>query len=481
MSYPSPRQTPERQCQRLVEREPSPEPSPSTPTKKRALAVLSSPVSFLRGLGHPTTPSPSILSPRRSRHPYFQEEEDHGGESQGTTSSIDTSESGDEESHRRSLYKRALAPLRNSRQRQRARLCRVNRLISFIEKLNNEGYLGSKEAIPKKLLPREYIELLLEVEKRDSDFQNYFKHSLRYEYRESRYGKNQFTIFMLSAFHIRMQGLIDNEVARWSARVKDNDENAVEVKTAAEKIRPGRDTSIETKNKSIRPDCSFSYLGSGSYPSVAFEIAWSQGAEDLKKRAMELIQESAGEIRTVVGMDFSETHSIWARIQDNVGTGEFPNRGPATAFIWRAMFDENGQQIYNADGQPRIQKKNYRFCDDDGTPQQRAKIQLSLKEFVPLQVILEEGWDTVETLDNTKLEFDSAMIVQYFGEALEVQKIEDERKRPKREKMAREKIEIRQEQEAKRRAAIERERSQRSLLDFVNIGGHSLRRRARQN
>ncbi|KAI0191367.1 hypothetical protein EV127DRAFT_407311 [Xylaria flabelliformis] len=370
----------------------------------------------------------------------------------------------------------------NSRQRRKARLRRVNRLISFIEELKNEGYQGSKEAIPGKLLPKEYVELLLEVDKRDSGFQTYFNHGLRYEYRESRYGKTQFTIFMLSAFHIRMQGLIDSKVARWSGRIKDNDENAPEVKTAADNIRPVRDTSIGTENKSIRPDCSFNYKGNGGYPSVAFEIAWSQNAEDLKKRAMELILESAGEVRTVVGMDFSGTHSIWARIQDNVGTGEFPNRGPATAFIWRAVLDENGQQVYNADGQPRIEKKNYRFCDNDGTIQQGVKLQLSLKDFVPLQIISAEGWDRVETLDNTKLEFDSATVVQYLDEALEAQKREDERKRPKSERKAREKTAKKQERRVTRRAAAKkREHSQRSFLDFVNIGGHSLRRRARRN
>ncbi|KAI8948480.1 hypothetical protein F4801DRAFT_556638 [Xylaria longipes] len=478
MSYPTPRRTPERQRQLLAEREPSPEPSPSSPSRNRALAVLSSPVKFLRGLGHPTS-SPYVVSPPQSVHSQFQEH-DNEDEVQCTSSSRSASESNHEERNKHHIYARALAPLKSSRQRQKARLRRVNRLISFIEELQNESYLGSQETISTQLFPKDYIQLLVEIDERDIEFQYYFNHALRYEYRESRYGKNQFTIFMLSAFHIRMQGLIDREVGDWRARVKNNDGNAVEVKIAADKIMPSRDISIESDNKLIRPDCSFNYEGVESYPSLAFEIGWSQSTDALKRRALELIQETAGQTRTVVGLDFSETYNIWAGIRDHVGTEELPNRGPATAFIWRAVFDENGQQVFNADGQPRLRKKNYKFCSEDGTVQQREKLQLSLKDFVPLQVISAEGWDGGEALENTKLEFDSATIVKFFDNALGEQKAEDKRKGPRREKKALEKLKIRQDQEARRRIAAENAHEQRSILNKINIGGYDLRRMVRR-
>lgn len=281
-----------------------------------------------------------------------------------------------------------------------------------------------------------------------------------------------------------MQRLVDTEVGVWSSQVKNSD-NAVQVKTAAGRIRATGEAyvpSFTSGKEFIRPDCSFDYIGGRSYhPPVVFEIAWSQSTENLKKRAIELIQGSTGEIRTVVALDFSETYKIWSTIRDQVGTEELPSRGPAKAFIWRAMFDENGEQLFNADGQPSVQKKNYIFCDNDGNARPRAKLQLSLRDFIPLPVLKTENWDGLEVLSDTKLEFDSAKMVGYFDEALAAQKKEDEYMKPRKEMVAREKTKVKQEREAKKRAAAEKERGQRSILDMVNIGGHSLHRRARLN
>ncbi|GAW19654.1 hypothetical protein ANO14919_091430 [Xylariales sp. No.14919] len=337
----------------------------------------------------------------------------------------------------------------SSRQRQEARLRRVRHLIRFIEEIQNEGYLGRKEAIPIQLFPKDYIELLLQVEKRDSAFQNYFNDRLRYEYNESRYGNSQFTIFMLSDFHKRMSSLVDGDVRLWSHQVHKND-NPVEVQAAAGGIRTARDESIETDNKTLYPDCSFKYEGV-TRPPVAFEIAWSRSTDDLENKARELIRETEGEVRTVVGLDFSRTYDIWPTIRDHVGTKEVPNRGPATAFVWRATFDENGRQLFNANGDPRIQKKNYRLCDDDGNAyaQSGEKLQLSLKDFIPLQVISKEGWGEVEALDNTKFELDLVKMVGFFDEALKVEKAADTAKEPRRIKADEKKRREKQEQESK--------------------------------
>ncbi|KAI1188733.1 hypothetical protein F5B17DRAFT_394577 [Nemania serpens] len=277
-----------------------------------------------------------------------------------------------------------------------------------------------------------------------------------------------------------MQGSIDTEVMVWSRFARANSDNAVQVRIAADGISATRDTRVETDKKLLLPDCSFSYEGSSSYPPVAFGVAWSQTTENLKKKAIELIQESAGEIRTVVGLDFSETYKIWTTIRDQVGTNrELPIRGPAKAFIWRAMFDENGEQLFNADGQPSVHKRSYIICDNDGNARPTMTLQLSLKDFIPLPVIKAENWDGLEVLSDTKLELDSATIVKCFDEALHAQKKEDDRLKPKRERKDREKMKVKQEREANRRAAAEKERGQRSILDMVNIGGHNLRRRAR--
>ncbi|GAP89482.1 hypothetical protein SAMD00023353_4001260 [Rosellinia necatrix] len=467
MSYRTPSQTPERQC------EPAPEASPPTPSKNRALAILSSPIRLFRGLGSPAS-SRSAELPPQPPSPQSLESPDRN-EPQRSPSPGRSSQSSLSELAEYSIYERALAPLKSSRQRQKARLRRIHHIINLIDKIRNEGYLGEGEVIPIQLFPKDYTELLLAVDEQGTDFQYYFHRSLRYEYRESRYGKNQFTIFMPSAFHIHMQGSIDGEVSRWSGKVKDNDDNPDDVKTAADKIQLARDRSIETAKYSLRPDCSFKYKGSKGYPPLAFEIAWSQQSDKLKEKAMELIQESSGEIRTVVGLDFSETYNTWKTIWDNVGTEDLPNRGPATAFIWRAKVDGRGNIS--------VQKKNYKFCNNDGSAhtQPRARFQLSLKDFIPSQVLSEKGWEEVEGFADTSLEFDSTKIMRYFDDALEAQKEEDEGKEPKKERKVQETTRIKRERAARRSATAEREHRQWSIRNVVDIGGHSLRGGMRLN
>ncbi|KAI0406751.1 hypothetical protein F4802DRAFT_557401 [Xylaria palmicola] len=466
MSYPTPRQTPERQSQLLAQGELSPESPPSSSRKHRLLTVISAPIKLFGGLGSPTS-SQFVGSPPLGASPQFQANESNNG-SQATESS-------------QPFYKTALAPFRSSRQRQGARLRRVHHLISFIEEIQNQGYLGRKEAIPIQLFPKDYIELLLEVDKRDSGFQDYFNYRLRYAYNESRYGNKQFTIFMLSDFHKRMSTSIDMEVRDWSCQVC-KDDHPVEVQTAAGNIQIARDESIETENKPLYPDCSFKYEGTNR-PPVVFEIAWSQSSDDLRKRALELIQETKGEVRTVIGLDFSKTRKIWTAIRDQVGTGELPNRGPATAFVWRARFDENGQQLFRPDGQPSIQKNNYRFCNDDGNActQTRAKIQLSVKDFIPLQVISSEGWNEVEGLDNTRLEFDPLKMIQFIDKALKVEKAAETAKQPRRIKIEQKKNQAKQEQEARRAAAAVKEQKRWTIPDVSRIGGYGLRRSERRD
>ncbi|KAI0533229.1 hypothetical protein GGR58DRAFT_126199 [Xylaria digitata] len=172
------------------------------------------------------------------------------------------------------------------------------------------------------------------------------------------------------------------------------------------------------------------------YTELLVEIAWSQTTDNLRRRAIELIKESAGEIRTVIALDFSKTYNIWTRIRDHVGTEELPNRGPAAAIVWRSRFDENGQQTFDPDGRPSVQVESYKFCDNDGKFQRNTKFQLSLRDFIPFQVIIDEGWDGVQALDDTKLEFDSTTFIEYFDEGLEAQKQEDACRTSRRERQA---------------------------------------------
>ncbi|TGJ76436.1 hypothetical protein E0Z10_g10870 [Xylaria hypoxylon] len=230
-------------------------------------------------------------------------------------------------------------------------------------------------------------------------------------------------------------------------------------------------------NKTLRGDCSFIYEEENyTHPTLIFEIAWSQSTDKLEERAIELIEEGNGQIRTVVGLDFFETWNIWDTIRDQIGNGLDPIRGPFTAFVWRVVVDRNGQQVFNANGRPRVQKSNYLFCDCDGTANLTERLQLSLRDFLPALVIKEERWGKVKDLDNVKLELDALTMLTYFDDALKKQKREDENSKPKIERIEQEIRKRRGERAAKRKADLEKEHKQWDISSFNEIGGHRLRK-----
>ncbi|KAJ2994966.1 hypothetical protein NUW58_g1403 [Xylaria curta] len=328
--------------------------------------------------------------------------EDMGDECQSTSSSSAGPRNRTKQAHSKGI----LARFKNNRARQDARVNRVDRLIRFIEKIQHETYIGRKEVIPKQLFPKDYIELLVEIDKRDQDFRDFFHHGLRYEYRQSIHGKEQFTVLRLSAFR----------------------------------------------------------------------ITWSQSTAKLEARAMELIEEGAGRIRTVVGLNFFETWRIWNTIYDQIGDGRNPGRGPFSAFTWRAVFDSDGQQVFNANGRPKVQKNNYIFCDHAGTANPTERLQLSLRDFVPARVIKYEQWDKAKDLGDVKLEIDTSTMLGYFDAALKKQKHEDENSESKMVRMQQDTRRRKEEQAARRRAHAEQEHRQWDISNLIEIGGHRLRK-----
>ncbi|KAI1314085.1 hypothetical protein F5Y03DRAFT_389567 [Xylaria venustula] len=347
-----------------------------------------------------------------------------------------------------------MARFKNNRQHRDARCNRIDRLISLIEKVQHGTYWGRNEVISRQLSPKDYNELLVKVDERDQDFQLFFHHGLRYEYRESIHGKEQFKILMLSAFHVSIQKSIDHRVLCWRDDLVSDNDYSVESRTAAKKIDSTRDQRMifEGSNKKLRGDCEFIYQENHyTYPPLIFEISWSsQSTGDLEARAMELIEEGGGQIRTVVALDFYETWRIWHTIRDQVGNNpDDPKRGPFTAFIWRVAFDTSGQPIYNADNQPRVRKSKCVFCGDDGTTNPSAKLQLKLRDFVPARVIKAEGWDQVKDLDNAKLDLDASTMLEYFDDALKKQKLEDENRESANREVEDAKSKLKEEREGK--------------------------------
>ncbi|KAI1355876.1 hypothetical protein F5Y01DRAFT_310062 [Xylaria sp. FL0043] len=362
---------------------------------------------------------------------------------------------------------------RSIRERQAARRRRVRRLIDLIKRIKDGGNPGESEIIRIQLFPKDYIELLVEVDEQDSDFQYYFNNILRYDYRESRYGKSQFTIFMKSVFHACMERAIDEEVRRSITQVQGH-------RDIVKRIKATGDAPIEVGDKTLHPDCSFRFRRIRR-PPIVFEVAWSQESDDLKAKAVEFLRETKGQVRTVVGFDFKGTFDTWKIIQENVGTERLPNRGPARAFIWRATFDENGQQLFGDNGQPILDKKNYRICDNDEKAYARPKrLQLSLRDFTPKEAVLTDELDE-QALDDVKLGIDPEDIIRHFDAALEFYKEDRELKEPKIIKQDEESKRVKEEREAERAAAAEREHKKWTILDVVNVGRFNLRGSVRRD
>ncbi|KAI1271770.1 hypothetical protein F5Y07DRAFT_329864 [Xylaria sp. FL0933] len=366
----------------------------------------------------------------------------------------------------------------NNRERRHARSQRVDRLIGLIEEIQHGKYIGRNEVISRQLFPKEYGELLVQVDERDRDFQSFFYYDLRYEYRESIHGKEQFRILMLSAFHISIRKSIDHKLLCWKDALVSNKGYSTESRTAAERIDSTRDQEmVFESNKKLRGDCTFIYQEDHyTHPPLIFEIAWSQSTHNLEARAIELIEEGAGQIRTVVGLDFYETWRIWGTIRDEVGNSLDPKRGPFTAFVWRVAFDRSGQQIFNANNRPRIQKSKFVFCDNEGIANPAETLQLKLRDFVPERVIKAEGWAKVKDMDDAKLELDASTMLQYFDDALKRQKLKDENSELKRQKSEEEKRRAEAERAARRGANAEKEHRRWGISGLIKIGGHGLRR-----
>lgn len=259
----------------------------------------------------------------------------------------------------------------------------------------------------------------------------------RYEYMESILGADQFTILLPSAFRISMRKSIDHKLLCWRDDVIGNKGYSTESRTAAANIDSIRDRKMEFDwNTTLRGDCSFKYAEDHhTHPSLIFKIAWSQPEDKLEEWAMELLEEGAGQIRTVVGLDFFETFNIWDTIRDQIGNRLDPKRGPFTASVWRAVFDRDGQLVFDADDRPRVQKTSYTFCDRDGRASLTEKLQLTLRDFVPARVIKAQQWDKVKDLDDAKLELDAPTMLKYFDDALRNQKHEDEDSEHKKARM----------------------------------------------
>lgn len=298
----------------------------------------------------------------------------------------------------------------------------------------------------------------------------------RYEYRKSIHANQQFVIRMESAFHQSIGASIEFDLMSWRAALINDKNRSIICRTAAEKMVNMRTSKMVFGQNVIRGDHAFGYDDDQcAYPSLVFEIRLSQSSDDLEKKAMELLEEVRGEVRTVVGLDFYGTWKIWKTLRDDVGDPVNPRRGPFKAFVWLAVFDGDGQRVFGEDG-PILQKRNHVFCEENGDENINEKLQLSLRDFIPPRIIVAERWQNFKELDETKFQLDAATMINHFDKALKAQKKEDRKFKPRKDRRDEERRIRKLKRAAKRNANTEKEHRYWSMpISSIGVGGHSLR------
>ncbi|KAI1426090.1 hypothetical protein F5Y12DRAFT_794818 [Xylaria sp. FL1777] len=329
-----------------------------------------------------------------------------------------------------------VASRRTCREQEALSTSRVDNLIGLIRDIDNGiPQEGRPEVITKKILPGDYRALLISLGNSDDDVSGFFHEALRYEYRPSITGITQFTIRMNSPFHEGMVVDINRCVIRWLDRILDNTLGEYTSKTVeiASGIDPKGSTILKVGEKDLRADCSYKYIPAKlNQPAMVVEVAWSQSTKKLRKKAKELIQETGGDIRTVVGLDFSGTYDTWDKIREEWDRTGTPQRGPARVFVWRAVFDrKTGQTSLDDEGQPKITESTHVFCDEHGEANLDERVSLGLQDIIPERALREENIDK-RGLRGVELIIDSPTLMRCFDKDLEDQKIFDDQAKLKK-------------------------------------------------
>ncbi|KAI1292970.1 hypothetical protein F5Y03DRAFT_374947 [Xylaria venustula] len=352
-----------------------------------------------------------------------------------------------------------VASRRTRREREALSKFRVDSLIGLIRDIDKGiPQEGRPEVITKKILPGDYNTLLAKLEDSDDDISWFFHEALRYEYRPSLTGRSQFVIRMNSRFHESMIVDINRCVTGWLDRILDNTlgEYASKIVETVGRIDPQGGAVLKVGDKDLRADCSYMYTGT-TQPALVVEIAWSQTTKKLRKRAIEFIQESEGDIRTVIGLDFSGTHSTWNKIKEEWDRTGTPQHGPARVFVWRAVFDhETGRLSLDDEGQPEIAESTHEFCDENGEAKLDERVRLRLQDMIPERVLREESIDR-RGLRGVELVIDSPTLMRYFEKDLQNQKIFDDETKPERDLKEAEKNAKKEKARAKWRQKQEKE------------------------
>ncbi|KAI0410580.1 hypothetical protein F5X98DRAFT_359238 [Xylaria grammica] len=226
---------------------------------------------------------------------------------------------------------------------------------------------------------------------------------------------------------------INRCITRWLDRIVDDTlgKYTSKIVDIGRGIDPTGSMVLKVGEKSLRADCSYQYTPAGiSQPALVVEVAWSQSTAKLRTKATEFIQESEGDIRTVVGFDFSGAWETWDKIKEEWNRTGTPQRGPACVYVWRAVFDnETGKTVLDKKGQPQITESTHVFCDKHGKTNLDERVCLRLRDMIPERVLREENIDG-RGLRGVQLVIDWPTLMHYFDKDLQHQKAFDDETKP---------------------------------------------------
>ncbi|GAP88744.1 hypothetical protein SAMD00023353_1201630 [Rosellinia necatrix] len=349
---------------------------------------------------------------------------------------------------------------------------RVERAKQLIRDYGNGERPANREASGCTLYLSEYRQLLEEIS--DDDALNYtFMDELRYDYTADNRGKNntrvqQFVVRTPTAFHERIAGKLQVAIIGWKVAIEEGraqcgtgacpgqyctDDHTKEI---AKNLEPHGSESV--KNSQLAesdkkdPDLSYklegydigddkpdnSQLDNGhsdgnllEWPGLVVEIGWSQNSSDLRKKCEWYIENSNGEVRTVIGIDLHDLYRCYPKRKtlplgpgkhemnratqddiDKMAVATKKEKALGKAFLWHAEIDSGTKKataVLHEDS-PQI------FRDENGKPVGEVAFRIRLEDFISARVL-----EKIGASHNPELSIMSALLCDRFESALKSQ------------------------------------------------------------
>ncbi|KAI1270906.1 hypothetical protein F5Y07DRAFT_384764 [Xylaria sp. FL0933] len=373
------------------------------------------------------------------------------------------------------IYRSFVAIINLAKERKsRADNARVQSIIKLLNSTPKIERTGGRN-ITRKLSNKQYKQLLRILEDPgDHSLLAGVKDSLRFEYSHS---KKLFEVRMTTPLHAGVQGLFAQSVGQWRGELVGlNDSRISEVvKTIDLTISERLDFPCGTEGEEakaadaeIQHQCDRSVDRQCRYPTLVFEVGWTQSRKELQEKAETYVNYSNGEIRTIIAIHMQNMYVAEVKNEsrlrrmyrkgevDETGsysylTDENNKTGSASILTWRAR--------RMPDGTVRIGNPcETVFRDSQGNPIQSAPLRIPLKDMLCADIVdsqrgiakaspLEISADLLHEMIERKLQ------VYRKRRALKIKKGIEEEKRRKSKKIEKEEERLRAATEVRRREA----------------------------